>query len=471
MSSALAQAKRTIDRYRRDPVAFVVEQIRATPEAWQANALVDIAEHDRLAVKSGHGVGKSALMAWVIIWWHATRFPAKTACTAPTAHQLEDILWGELSAWYRRLSDPWRAQFDLTSGRFAVRGAPDESFAVARTARKENPEAFQGFHSPNMLFLIDEASGVEEIIFEVGQGAMSTAGAKTLMAGNPTRRSGYFFEAFHRDRARWRLHTVRCHDSTRVDPAYPKDMAERYGQDSDIYRVRVLGEFPSASSTQFIPGDIVEPCLTFKAEGMDKMPRVLAVDVARFGDDQSVLGVRQGRRLIVDSVKKFRQLDTMQLADRVVEASEQWDPDAIVIDDVGVGAGVTDRLRQLNFKVVAFNGGMKANDDKTYANRRAETWGLMRDALRAGFELPNDSELVADLIGPEYGFTAKQQIILERKEDMKKRGLASPDVADMLAMTFAVSPRRLARAEKAGSGLDPMSDRWGGPASGGDWMS
>lgn len=438
MDSSTSLAVAELQRLASDPVAFVRQYLGVEPEIWQAAALQAIASKDRVAIRSGHGVGKSSLFAWIILWWLCTRYPAKVACTAPTAHQLSDVLWGELAKWMRQLPDAFRDEFDVKAEMISAKRAPLEQFAVARTARRENPEAFQGFHSEHMLFLVDEASGVDDLIFEVGEGAMSTPGAKTIMGGNPTRRSGYFFRAFHVDRDKWHTMHVKCQDSSRVSPDYPKDMAEKYGEDSDIYRIRVLGEFPVSTSAQFIGGDLLELCRKYTAEGYASLPKILACDVARYGDDKTVIGWRQGRKSAI--LGKYSGLDLMATADRLVEAITAQRPDAVVVDDVGIGAGVVDRLRQLGHKVFAFNGGAAAIDKALYANRRAETWGLLRDAMREGMELPKDSELHDDLVGPEYAFTPKQQIILEKKEDMKKRGLASPDVADMLAMTFAVNP-------------------------------
>jgi len=433
-----------------DPVLFVRQALGVEDvEDWQEQVLRDLVRHDRIAIRSGHGVGKSALMAWVILWFLFTRYPAKIPCTAPTAHQLYDVLWSELGRWHRNLCVrlPWLGQrMTMGADRLAWAEAPTEVFAAARTARRENPEALQGFHSDNLLFLIDEASGVDDLVFEVASGALSTPGAKILMAGNPTRNTGYFHRAFHAERNRWRAYAVPCSASKRVDPAYIADMAERYGEDSDIYRVRVQGEFPNASALQFIPTDIVAYCRQYRAEGYQDQPRILGVDVARFGDDQTVLLIRQGRKVL--SVARYRGLDTMHVADMVIESMQATRIDAVVVDGVGIGAGVVDRLRQLGHRrITDFQAGGAANDPKTYANRRAEVWGLMREALRAGVELPEDRELIDDLVAPEYGFTPKQQIHLERKEDMKKRGLASPDAGDALALTYAIRPSATLRSD------------------------
>jgi len=311
----------------------------------------------------------------------------------------------------------------------------------ARTARKEKPEAFQGFHSDNMLFIADEASGIENVIFEVGEGAMSTPSAKTILTGNPTRNDGYFHAAFHKNRALWQVFQVSCQNSKNVDPSYIEEMKTKYGEDSDIYRVRVLGEFPAASSLQFIPSDLVEEAQEREEQCFLHDPMILGVDVARFGDDQSIIFPRRGRDARTFPLQKYRNLDTMQLAARVAEAVREFKPDAVFVDGGGVGGGVVDRLNQLSIDCIEVNFGSKA-DEGRYANKRAEMWGRMKEWLE-GAAIPDGNDLMDDLVGVEYGFTAKNQIQLERKEDMKKRGLASPDMADALALTFAypVAPK------------------------------
>jgi hypothetical protein len=211
-----------------------------------------------------------------------------------------------------------------------------------------------------------------------------------------------------------------------------------YGEDSDFVRVRVRGEFPRAGSSQFIPSDIVAAARQYRAEGYGALPKVLSCDVARFGDDQTVVGYRQGRKS--DILAKYRGLDTVQVAERVIEFIGKEAPDATVIDADGIGAGVIDQIRFRGFarRLFEFHGGQSASDAAAYYNARAEVWGKLREWLVAGAEIPDDPELEADLTGPEYGFSAKQQIQLEKKEDMKKRGLSSPDCGDMLAMTFGV---------------------------------
>ena len=196
-SSSTNDVRKRLKIWYDSPYRFVTQALGVEPEKWQREAMLAIKNNDRVAVKSGHGVGKSALESWIILWWLLTRYPAKVACTAPTGHQLSDVLWGEIAKWYRKLPPGLKSLLAVKNDRVELVSAPSESFAVARTASKETPEAFQGFLSENMLLMVDEASGIEPIIFEVGEGAMATAGAKSFLAGDPTRTSGYFCDAFN----------------------------------------------------------------------------------------------------------------------------------------------------------------------------------------------------------------------------------------------------------------------------------
>lgn len=435
----------TLTRWRLDPVAFVTEAFDGgiRLEAWQAEALRAIVDHDRVAIRSGHGVGKSAFLSWLILWWHVTRFPAKTACTAPTAHQLQDVLWGEIARWHRKLKDPFRDWLEITSETVTLSSAPMESFAVARTARKENPEAFQGFHSENMLFVVDEASGVEDIIFEVGSGAMSTVGAKTVMAGNPTRTSGYFHAAFHKMRDRWWTKRVSCTDSTRVSEAYPDEIAAQYGRDSNVYRVRVLGEFPTGEDDSVIPLHLVEGAVE-----RDMAPIgvgvVWGVDVARFGDDRTALCKRQGN-VILEPVRSWRGRDTMQTVGWIVEEYRNTvhKPVDIAVDVIGLGAGVVDRLRELGLPATGVNVSEAAASRDRFNRLRDDLWFRAREWFEGrDVQMPDDAELISELTGVKYATLSSGKIKVESKDDMKKRGLSSPDLADAFMLTFAANPQR-----------------------------
>ncbi len=426
--------------WKSDARVFVRQCLGVTPEPWQDEVLAEVSKTDRIAIRSGHGVGKSALLAWIIVWWLITRYPAKVACTAPTGHQLEDVLWGELARWAREMKEPFRRWIEVKSDRVVLVSAPSESFAVARTARKEQPEAFQGFHSDNMLFIVDEASGVEDIIFEVGAGAMSTEGAKTIMAANPTRTSGYFYEAFHRMRAMWKRFTVPCSASSRVSQSFLDEMALKYGADSNIYRVRVLGEFPASEDDAVIPLHLCETALKRDIEQLRYKP-VWGVDVARFGSDRTAIAKRMGNKMVA-KVQSWAGKDTMQVAglimDQYRQADEMDKPSEILVDVIGIGAGVVDRLRELGLPVRGINVAESASVNDRFMRLRDELWWKAREWLADPTScLIEDDDLIAELTGVKYELTSGGKLKIEGKDEMKKRGLRSPDLADAFVLTFA----------------------------------
>lgn len=400
-----------------------------------------IAANDRVAVRSGHGVGKSAELSWLIYWWLLTRFPAKVPVTAPTTHQLEDVLWGEASKWHRAMKfDLLKNMIEVKADRIVLKAAPNESFAVARTARKEQPEAFQGFHSENLLFLVDEASGVEDIIFEVGEGSMSTVGAKSVMMGNPTRTSGYFYNAFHKDRSKWITQKISCEDSKLVAPAYIEDMGAKYGKDSNIYRVRVLGEFPITDDDSVIPLHLCEAAIHRDVEPTEYQA-VWGVDVARFGSARTALAKRQGNKLLA-KIKSWSGKDTMQVAGLIKLEYEDTPskelPVEILIDVIGIGAGVVDRCSELGLPVRGINVAETFAVKEQYLRMRDELWFKAKEWLEArDCSMPDDADLIGELTTPKYKITSAGKIQVESKDDMAKRGIRSPDLADAFCLTFA----------------------------------
>ena len=430
----------TVDRWRDNILDFVVECLDAEPTKQQEEALNAFSVPGaHVSIRSGHGTGKSTIFAWVALWALVCFWDVKIPATAPTAHQLEDILFPEIEKWRARMLEPWRSAIQVKSDKVTMAGTP--GFVAARTGRKENPEALQGFHAENLIFLIDEASGIPEQIFEVARGALSTEGARILMAANPTRLTGYFYNSHHKNRDLWTRFQFSCLDSPRVSPAYAKEIAEEYGEDSDMYRVRVLGEFPHASEMQFMPGDIVEAAMGrhLREEMFDFAPVVIGVDVALFGGDRSVVFLRQG--LMSKILYQKRGVKPEELAARVAMFEDEYKADAVIVDATGVGEGVMSSLRLMNRSPIAFYAGEKALLDNCH-NRRAEVWYKMRKWFAEGGAIPDDSDLRDDLVGPEYSTNNRGQIQLERKQDMKKRGLASPDLADALAVTFGAEVRR-----------------------------
>jgi hypothetical protein len=437
------------------------------PDDWQRDYLEEVGrqvrergfdgihavEPIRCATASGHGIGKSALTAWLILWVMSTRPHAKGIVTANTSSQLETKTWAELAKWLRRcVTGHW---FRLSSGKMSMRVAhrdhPETWRCDAQTCREENSEAFAGLHAANStpFYIFDEASAVPDKIWEVAEGGLTDGEPMWFVFGNPTRNTGRFRECFGRFRHRWATRQIDSRSARMPNKQQIQQWVDDYGEDSDFVRVRVRGVFPRAGSNQLIGADVVDDAQRREAVALLTDPLVIGVDVARFGDDQSVIYTRKGRDARTWPAQKFRGIDTMQLAARVAQHAQELRADAVFVDGGGVGGGVVDRLRQLHVHVIEVQFGAKA-DGLTFtgeaarcANKRAEMWVLMRDWLKGGGAIAGDPELAADLTAVEYGFTVDNAIMLEKKADMKKRGLASPDVGDALALTFSypVAPR------------------------------
>ena len=389
-----------------DPVLFVEGVLGAKPEEWQKKALYAVRDNDRVAIRSGHGIGKTAFLSWLILWWVLTRSPSRIACTANTSSQLSDILWAEVAKWHRCMPDGLKELIEVTSAKVELTG--QDSFAVARTARRETPEALQGFHSPNMLFLVDEASGVDNIIFEVGEGAMSTEGAKTVMTGNPTRTSGYFYEAFNKMKDSFFTMKVSSQDSTQVGPKFIEDMKAKYGEDSNIYRVRVLGEWPEADDDVVIPLHLLQSAAERDQVPAETTPVVWGLDVARFGTDKSALCKRKGN-VVTEPIKSWRNKDLMEMCGIILNEYETttWAdrPVEILIDSIGLGAGVVDRLTELDLPVRGINVAESASMGERYGRLRDELWFLGKEWFEArDCTIPDQEELIDDLSKPRFSF-------------------------------------------------------------------
>ncbi|MDR1745490.1 MAG: hypothetical protein LBS30_07040 [Planctomycetota bacterium] len=425
-----------------DPACFAQLALGLTPTEQQAEFLGALAKPGaRVAVRSGHGTGKSTALAVAALWFLSTRRDALVPCTAPTAHQLQDVLWRELRRLVAGMDEEHRAPFQITSDRIQLKGSA--GMIVGRTARPENPDALQGFHAPEILFVIDEAAGVNDVIFEVARGALSTPSARVALAGNPTRLGGYFHSAFHGARESWTGLCFSCLDSPLVAAEYAGEMAREFGEDSDVYRVRVLGEFPKSGVYNLIPLDLVEQAMerTLPATFHNPAPRVFGVDPAWLGSDRSAVVLRQGVAARV--ILTVRGEDTTRLAGLVARHAAEQRPDVIFVDQTGVGAGVYDQLRRAWPDTVGVAFAQRALDADRFINRRAEMWWQLREWLEKDAVLEARRDLRNDLIAPEYHYTFAGKIQLESKDAMRRRGIASPDLGDALALTFAmpVHPR------------------------------
>jgi hypothetical protein len=379
-----------------------------------------------------------------VLWFLLTHQNCKVPVAANSQDQLRDTIWPEIAKWHRQLPDALKAMIDVQAERIVVVQDPEGAFAVRRTASKENPEALQGFHADHLLFLIDEASGIPDVVFEVGMGALSTPGAKVLMAGNPTRTSGFFYDTHHSLRNRWYTMHVSCLDVPRAQ-GHIEDIRAKYGDNSNAWRVRVLGEFPTADDQTVIPLELVLSAVGRDVSSLNYYP-VWGVDVARFGDDRTALAKRQANRLL-EPIKHWGGTDLMVTTGMIKAEYEEthYDmrPREILIDAIGLGAGVYDRCKELGLPVRAINVGEAASTRENCMRLRDELWFKGREWFQdRTCSLPQDEALIAELTSPTYTFSSTGKMVVESKADMKKRGMRSPDLADAFLLTFACHERR-----------------------------
>lgn len=390
--------------------------------------------------KDYHVTHNSAMSAWLIKWISDTRPFSKGVVTANTGDQLKTKTWGELGRWHSMSLTRDQFNYHATKGNMNLvsKEASAQWRCDAMTSREESSESFAGLHaaSSTPYYLFDEGSSIPEKIFEVAQGGLTDGEPMFFLFGNPTRNTGFFRRTFGNLKHRWNSKQIDSREVEGTNKELMNKWIEDYGDDSDFVRVRVKGMFPRSSVTQLIGLDIVEAAMANKLHSSkyDYAPKVLGVDVAWYGDDRNVIFLRQG--LSAFQLWEGREVDSVDVAGLVAQYEDEYNVDAVFID-AGMGNGVIDQLRRLGRYPIPVYFGGKSSSPK-YLNKRAEMWGDMKDWLKDDFPmLHKDNELIEDLTAPEYHMTLKGQIQLERKEDMKKRGLSSPDKADALALTFA----------------------------------
>lgn len=457
ISASLQKKKVTLrfEKYKHDAEDFVREVIGAIPQDWQAKVLRGLnGDTIRNAVKSCHGPGKTALDAWVILWWMSTRKYARVPCTAPTAHQLDDKLWPELKQWLDDSRGELGRDMLWTKTRLVNRQYPDRWFATARVAqvRRGGPmeaeaPGMQGSHADHLLFIIDESSGVHDATWGAVEGALSTnTEVKVLATGNPNCPVGWFFKAFHKHRAKWNLYTVSFKDSPNVSDEWAKDMIEMYGIDHPWVRVKALGEFPTEVDGGLIPLWAWERATdpSKHAELMEKFGkssrRCLGIDVADQGEDRTVFAFATGP--VVHELKKFAKLDTVAIVKKAVEHIEEFKPEIIVIDgDGGYGAGVVSMLKAKKYKnIISWRANSTPKKPKQFLNVRAELSWALRMALTEGrAAIPDDEQASIQATTIRYVEMEDGRTKIMSKELMKSKfGLKSPDEWD--AITYALVP-------------------------------
>ncbi len=436
---------------------FAREVLLFEPDEWQKEALRDLAVNPKVAIKSGQGVGKTSLEAVALLWFLCCYPYPRIVATAPTKQQLHDVLWSEVSKWMSKsclLSEILK----WTKTYIYMIGNEKRWFAVARTATK--PENMQGFHEDNMLFIVDEASGVADPIMEAVLGTLSGINNKLLMCGNPTRTSGTFYDAFNSDRALYKCHMVSSADSSRTNKDNIELLIRKYGRDSNVVLVRVFGEFPNQEDDVFIILSIIEQCGSRLYElPEDKgMPYIIfGVDIARFGDDETVIYRNAKGKLKMASHRHGQDLMAtagdivVQYRKSIKEFPEYKGPIYVNIDDTGLGGGVTDRLKEVKREqklhrlfVIPINAAEKIDTDtkegkeaaEYYNNITTHMWAVLRELIQnKEIEIEDDADTFAQLSGRKYFMASNGKLELESKKEMKKRGVRSPDRADAAALS------------------------------------
>lgn len=407
----------------------------------------------RFATASGHGIGKSTLVAWLIKFILDTRPMSRGIVTANTADQLRTKTWAELAKWnFMSLTgDRWNYNNGRGSMSISRRGTKDLANGWrcdAQTCREENSEAFAGLHAAGStpFYIFDEASNIADKIFEVREGGATDGEPMVFDFGNPTRNTGRFYEnCVGKFRHRYKVRTIDSRNVAITNKGEIETWRQDWGEDSDFFKVRVKGEFPNASSVQFMPGDAVRyACSRPFIEQPRDAALLIGVDVARFGDDSTVIYPRLGLDARTWGYREYRGLDNVQVAEKVIALCEEFKrfgkkPSGIFVDGGGLGSGVVDVLRHAGYNPidVVFN---KTSTDQRFALRVDEIWGKLRDDIIGHrLFLPNSSTLEAQLTQREFGYTNTGKMKLESKSDMKDRGLSSPDLADALALTYALT--------------------------------
>jgi len=441
-------------RYKDDPVRFMEEVLGYTPDPWQAEVAMALANNKWVTVRSGQGVGKSALEAALLLWFLMTHPFPRVVCTAPTGQQLRDVLWAETAKWQAN-SPVLSKLLKWTKTYIFLKGMEKRWFAVSRVAVR--PENMQGFHEDNMLFIVDEASGVRDEIMEAVLGTLTGPNNKLLMCGNPTRPNGIFYDSHHGRRGEFVKFRVNAEDSPRTSKENIEALARAYGRDSNVYRVRVLGEFPVSEDDTFITLTLVESAINAErdADGMISF----GVDVARYGDDHTIIAFKEGNAVSLPIKRHGQNLmqtvgDIVRLyRDALAERPKYRGRIDVYVDDSGLGGGVTDRLievkreqqlRKMNVVPVNFGSRAPGKDAAdNYDNMGSWLWANLREELRlGGLAFPNDIDLVAQLTSRKYSITSSGRVILESKDSMKKRGLRSPDIGDAIALACYDEPGR-----------------------------
>ena len=394
----------------------------------------------RISVKSGHGTGKSASLSIIILWYLFSFKDAQIPATAPTSDQIHDVLWKELAAWISRMPSGVKELYQWSTEYIRMAESPNTWFARAKTARKESPEALAGVHGEYVLYIADEASGIPEEIFNTAEGALTNKNAMVIMTSNPTRLVGYFYNSHKEDSKNWQTLTFNSKESPIVDEEYTARIIERHGEDSDEYKIRVLGQFPreDAVDDKGYVALFNEEDLKFTDDDRFMGTRYMGVDPAGEGDDTSSWVVRDNFKAQIVATEKISTEKSIAL--KTIDLAKHYEvsPENIFIDNFGVGANVSRELivADPSFYVTAVNVGKEAEDGSKFLNKRAEAYYSIKQWMRNGGLLIKDNRW-KQLLNIRYRRQEKDQMQIMSKKDMRKEGIKSPNEADALMLTFA----------------------------------
>ncbi|HCU2780926.1 TPA: DEAD/DEAH box helicase family protein [Clostridioides difficile] len=444
-----------LDCYWDNPVWFAEDMLNFKADKWQSDVLMALVQTPKVSIRSGQGVGKTGLESIATVWYLSTRPFPKVVATAPTRQQLYDVLWAEIAKWLS--NSKVEKLLEWTKTKVYMKGFEERWWATARTAVK--PENMQGFHEDYMLFVVDEASGVADPIMEAILGTLSGAENKLLLCGNPTRTSGTFYDSHNRDRDLYKTFKVSSLDSPRTSKDNIEMLKRKYHEGSDPWRVRVLGEFPKGESDSLISLEAVETSTIREVNISNDYILNIGADIARYGDDETIIAPRIGGKVF--DLLTYSKKDTMETVGNILRAVDKFknmyhqiNRVKIKTDDDGLGAGVTDRLKEvirherLKYEVIPIQNGSSAIEKDKYYNKASEMWDNMREELDANLssfiqnkeaiiQLPNDDKLIKQLSNRKYTVDSKGKIQIESKKEMKKRIGESPDRADAVIYSFA----------------------------------
>ena len=451
----MSEVAEFIELYQDDPIAFIENCLGASLDPWQHEFFKTVPNVRKISIAAGHGVGKSTALCFLCLHTLLFKFPCKGVISAPSTSQLHSALWADLKMWIEQLPEVLKDSIDYTQDVIRLKEAPNESFIRAAVARIDQPDALQGVHAEAgvVLLIVDEAAAVHNRIFESAYGSMSQENAKMILIGNPTRNTGYFYETFHRASSEWTNFQVSCLDSPRVSDSYINEMRVLYGEDSAMWKIRVLGEFADEEESNFIAPNIVRSAVNRDVEPSPTSPIVWGLDVARMGNDKSALCKRKGN-IILEKCKTWRKLDLMSLAGEIMNEFTNTPPEdqcqELLIDAIGIGAGLCDRINEIG---IIPTRGVNVSESSALTNEcgnlRAELWYKAREFFeKKTCQIPDDHELIRELSTPRYKFDSRGRYLIESKDEMRRRGEKSPDLADAFCLTFASNPAILSGGER-----------------------